>query len=298
MYKDEMQEVLNKLKVFENMYEIIRFVDPISKKVVNYKNNSINELSIKCFDFWGTDKMCNNCISIRSFNENETFVKVEYSKEKIYMITAIPIELSDRRIVIELLMDTTKSLVFGASEGYDTSKSEVYTIIDSMNNLAFKDALTGGYNRRFINEKLPINLIGSAFQEQNLSIIITDIDYFKSVNDIHGHIAGDCVIKGFAEVLSGCIKEQDEWVARFGGEEFLICLPGVNLESAVQIAELMRSSIEEKEFLCAENKLKITASFGVYSLKPNKDDNIENLIQHADRKLYLAKKNGRNRVEY
>jgi two-component system, cell cycle response regulator len=298
MYDAEMQEVFDKLKIFEKMYEDIRFVDPVFKKIVNYKNNSVSELDVRCFDFWGKNKICDNCVSVRAFNENETFVKVEYSKDKIYMITAIPFELSHRRIVIELMKDITKSMIFGTAEESNDNKSEIYAMIESMNNLALKDALTGVYNRRYINEKLPIDIISAALAQQNMSIIIADIDYFKNANDTYGHLAGDCVLKNFAETLTQCIQRESDWVARFGGEEFLICLPGANLEKAVEIAKLMRKNVEEKETLYGENTLRITASFGVCSVNTKQGDSVDTLIQSADSKLYLAKNSGRNRVEF
>lgn len=295
---DEMREIFDKLRIFEKAYDLIRFVDPISKKTFNYKNNTITELEIRCFDFWGRNKMCDNCASIRAFNENQTIIKLEYTQDMIYMITAIPFELSDKRIVIELMKDATNSIIFGAKDGTGENKSEIFAMIENMNNLALKDALTGLYNRRYINEKLPIDLINSALMDQSLSVIMGDIDFFKKVNDTYGHLFGDCVLKSFADTLSGCIKRESDWVARFGGEEFLICLPGASLGRAVKIAESMRKSVEEKNFLCGENHLKITSSFGVYNVKSNQGNNVEGLIKCVDEKLYLAKNNGRNRIEY
>jgi diguanylate cyclase (GGDEF)-like protein len=213
------------------------------------------------------------------------------------MITAIPFQLDHRTIVIELMKDTTNSMIFGTAEESDGNKSKIYAMIESMNNLALKDALTGVYNRRYINEKLPVDIISAALSQQNLSIIMADIDYFKKINDTYAHLAGDCVLKNFAETLTKCIQRESDWVARFGGEEFLICLPSANLEKAVEVAELMKKTIEEKEILCGENTLRITASFGVCSIQPKQGDNIETLIQGADSKLYAAKNNGRNRVE-
>ncbi|MDP4091512.1 MAG: GGDEF domain-containing protein [Bacillota bacterium] len=165
-------------------------------------------------------------------------IKQIYTKDKIYMITAIPFELSGRRIVIELMKGTTNSLIVGTGEGNSENRSEIHVMIDSMNNLALKDALTGVYSRRYINEKLPIDLVSAALLEQNLSIIIADIDHFKKVNDTFSHLTGDCVLKKFTEVISGCIQRTSDWIARFGGEEFLICLPGAGAGRAAEIAEL------------------------------------------------------------
>ena len=296
MYDKEVQDIIDKLAVFDKMYEVMRFVDPVHKKVISYKNNKVSELSAQCFDFWGKNKICDNCISIRALNENKTFVKVEFTSDKVFMITAIPFEIEDRRIVSELLKDTTNSMILKNGEYENTS--EIYAMIDGMNNLALKDPLTNIYNRRYINERLPVDLISTALSDQEITIIMADIDFFKKVNDTYGHLVGDEVLKIFASTISFCLKRETDWLARFGGEEFLICLPGAGIKKGVDIAEKIRREIESKEIVSGNNTIKITASFGVCSVRPTQDIKMESLIEVADKKLYLAKNNGRNRVEY
>jgi len=295
MSDKEVQELLDKLVTFDKMYDQIQFVDPIMKKVISYKNNTATELAVKCFDFMGKNRICDNCISIRAFNENKTFVKIDYTPNEIYIVTAVPVELSNRKIVVELLKNATDSMVF--RNGNSDNKSEMFEMIDAMNNLALKDTLTGIYNRRSIEEKLPLDLISASLSEQNLSIIMVDIDFFKIVNDTYGHLTGDCTLKSFAKTLSECIRRESDWVSRYGGDEFIICLPGAELEKAIEIAEHIRRTVENKVILCGQHTIKITASLGVCSIKPTLGVNIDRLIDCADKKLYAAKNNGRNRVE-
>lgn len=297
MYDKEAQEVLDKLVILEKMYDHIRLVDPIIKKVINYSNNTVTELAFSCFDFWEKNKICDNCISIRAFNENKTFVKIEYNPNKIYMVTAIPVELSNRRVVIEVLKDTTDSMVYENGNSYNDKNSEIYAMINSMNNLSLKDALTGIYNRRYINEKLPVDLINAAISDQSLSIIIVDIDFFKNINDTYGHLIGDFTLKSFADTLSECIKRKSDWISRYGGDEFLICLPGAELERATELAEDIRRTVENNVIIRGEQTIKITASLGVCSIRPIVGGIVEDFIECADKKLYEAKHNGRNRVE-
>ncbi len=297
MYDREIHEVIDKLAVFNKMYDIMRFVDPVNKKNIKFNSSSdVIEGSVNCFDFWGKSKACDNCISIRAFNENQTFIKVDYSHEKVFLITAIPFEFEGRRVVIELLKDTTNSFIF--ENGEKIFSSGIYTMIDIINTQVLKDPLTEIYNRRYINEKLPIDLINAVLAEREIAIIMADIDFFKKVNDTYGHLAGDEVLKFFASTISGCLKRESDWVARFGGEEFLICLPGVGIKESVEIAEIMRKELESKEIIVGEKIIKITASFGVSCIKATQGSTIEKLIDDADKKLYLAKDNGRNRVEY
>ncbi len=298
MQKNEIKDILNKISVFDKLYEQIRFVDPCSNKVVVRENDDLKEQEVHCFSIWNKGKACDNCVSMRAFNENDTFVKFEYTEEKLYMITALPFEINGRRIIIELLKDATDSMFFSSVENAGEKKSEIHSIIDSMNNLAMKDNLTGIYNRRYINEKLPIDLFNAALMETELSVVIADIDFFKKVNDTYGHLVGDYALKSFAGLLSGCLKRESDWIGRFGGEEFLICLPGAGLEKAIEISELMRKTVEENEMHCGEKNFKITASFGIFTCRPNRSNHIDDLIEQADKNLYAAKNNGRNRVEY
>ena len=285
-------ELLNKIS------DVTRIVDPLQKKVIEYNNNLAIVEEIHCFDFWGKNKVCDNCISIRAYNDNTTYVKIEYKKDKTYMITAVPYCFDDRRIVIEIIKDITKSVLFDFSENAALEQVGIHAIIDNMNKLAFSDSLTELYNRRYIMEKLPVALLNSALLSTNLSIIMADIDYFKKVNDTYGHIAGDLTLKNVSKILLSCIKRENDWIARFGGEEFIICMPGANLEIAKKTAECMRKSIENASIKYEGKDISVTVSFGIYSLKSKGNENADDLLKYADEKLYLAKRNGRNRIEY
>jgi diguanylate cyclase (GGDEF)-like protein len=125
-----------------------------------------------------------------------------------------------------------------------------------------------------------------------LSLILFDIDHFKSVNDTYGHSAGDNVLKRLAKRVQANIRETDIF-ARWGGEEFVILAPGLFIMEAVQFAEKLRRNIEELDFTKPQ---KITLSFGVAAFK--KGDSSTILINRADEALYRAKENGRNQVQH
>jgi len=296
--EEDINSYLTNNELFSKLSDVTRIVDPIKKSVIEYRNKEIPVNGIHCFDFWGKNKICDNCISMRAYNDNSTYVKIEYNKDKIYSITAIPHNLGDRTVVIEIIKDITDSLFFNSVDGEDVQTSGVHALIDNMNKLAFNDPLTGLYNRRYIIEKLPVDLLNAALLSQEISIIMADIDHFKSVNDNYGHLAGDQTLKIAARTLSDCIKRGSDWVARYGGEEFLVCMLGADIETAKSIAECMRKSIEKAVIEYDGRQFYITASFGIYNLKLPGSESIDELIKHADEKLYLAKRNGRNRVEY
>ncbi len=283
--------------IFSKLSDITRLVDPLQKRVIEYKNENVVINDLHCFDFWGKGKVCDNCISMRAYNDNTTYIKIEYNGEKTYSITAVPYELDDRRVVIELLKDITNSMFLGLHDipGMETG---IHALIDNMNKLAFSDSLTGLYNRRYVIEKLPVDLLNASLLSQDISVIIADIDYFKSVNDTYGHLGGDYTLKKASETLSSCIKRGSDWIARYGGEEFLICMPGAGLETAKEAAECMRKSIKKMVVRYDDKEFNITSSFGICSINSTGSSSVDELLKRADEKLYLAKRNGRNRIEY
>lgn len=295
---DNISTYINSGMILEKISDITRIVDPLKKKVISFKEDDISTEDIKCFDFWEKGQVCENCISMRAYNDNASYVKIEYNDDKMYMVTAFPYNISGSKVIVEILKDITNSMFLESSEHPGLERSGIAALIDSMNKLAFVDPLTGVYNRRYIMEKLPVDILNSTLLSREISIIMVDLDFFKEVNDNYGHLAGDSILKNSAQLLSNCLKRRSDWVARFGGEEFLVCLPGSNLDTALTIAENMRKSLEESTIPFEGKDIGITASFGIFSGKITGRETVDELIGYADKKMYLAKKSGRNRIEY
>lgn len=156
--------------------------------------------------------------------------------------------------------------------------------------MATKDALTGLTNRYLFEELFDKELARSRRYGRALSLVITDIDHFKSVNDTYGHNVGDNVLKELAALVEANIRKADTF-ARWGGEEFVLMLPDTTQEQAEIVAEKLRSRIETHAF---EDISKATCSFGVVLVSP--EDTLAGSIEKADRALYEAKAQGRNRV--
>lgn len=152
------------------------------------------------------------------------------------------------------------------------------------------DSLTGIFNRTKFNEELSRAIDFCGRDELPLSLIIFDIDDFKRVNDQHGHLLGDRVIQSVTSAIKQNIRSTDIF-ARWGGEEFVMLLPNTDLGMAMEMAERMRTCIQENNYHMTEN---ITCSFGLVLL--NKDEEAESLIQRADKLLYIAKNKGKNTV--
>jgi diguanylate cyclase (GGDEF)-like protein len=162
--------------------------------------------------------------------------------------------------------------------------------------LSSTDVLTGVSNRRQLEQTLHDMWEHSQRLHEPLSLVMCDIDHFKSVNDEYGHQAGDAVLQQFARLLDAEVREIDR-VGRYGGEEFVLLLPGTVLDAAVRFAERVRESVEKHEFTYDDGKsLHRTMSCGVAAWGHPKVTDQEALIRAADEALYVAKEMGRNRV--
>ncbi len=158
------------------------------------------------------------------------------------------------------------------------------------------DKLTGIMNRAKILETLEKEINRSCRVKQPLSIIIADLDHFKKINDTYGHVAGDIALTESARRMSLTVRPYDS-TGRYGGEEFLMVLPGCNEESASVIANRLRESICSEPVSTPEGPINITVSMGVAVMENDREPDIDLLIRTADTALYAAKKAGRNRVE-
>lgn len=155
------------------------------------------------------------------------------------------------------------------------------------------DGLTGLYQRKYFELRLEEELKRSQRYKHPLNLVMIDIDYFKRVNDEHGHLMGDAVLKEVASVFKKSIRLEDV-VARYGGEEFVLIMPHTSVENMRKTGERLRAEIEEMEI----SGIRITISVGIGHFDGKETDfNHKDLINRADRALYLAKKRGRNRVE-
>jgi len=156
------------------------------------------------------------------------------------------------------------------------------------------DGLTQIYNKRYLYEALERELVRGRRHERELCILMFDIDHFKRINDVHGHLAGDYVLKEVARVVQARIR-RDEVFARYGGEEFAIILPETPLSGAVALAESLRQKVADYSFVFQADSIKVTISLGA-ALMEEGDRTASDLIKRADEKLYQAKRTGRNRV--
>jgi len=165
--------------------------------------------------------------------------------------------------------------------------------------LSITDPLVGIYNRRYLNDQLMNEVERARRYSRPLAAVMADLDFFKNVNDQHGHQVGDEVLRGFVELAKASIRQSSDWIARYGGEEFVIVLPETDLAGAARTAEKIRSQCASTPCNTAAGALVVTASFGVAALDAGAGPigaAAEALLRQADAALYRSKHEGRNRV--
>jgi diguanylate cyclase (GGDEF)-like protein len=188
-------------------------------------------------------------------------------------------------------VETANSLVAQAVVALDNAK--LHRIIEQQ---ALIDGLTQLSNRRHTEDRLASELARAERFGGPLAVVVADLDDFKAVNDVHGHPVGDTVLRAFARIAAGSIRDVDV-AGRWGGEEFLLVLPGTDAAGAALLAERIRAEVDGGSILTAEGvPIRVTASFGVAAYEEGQD--LETLVATADAALYEAKRGGKNRVEW
>jgi diguanylate cyclase (GGDEF)-like protein len=191
------------------------------------------------------------------------------------------------------LLETTKDELISLSEELISDLLEQRETIGLLRQQVGRDSMTNLINHQYFRELLQQEISRSVRYKKHLSIIFSDIDYFKSINDTYGHLAGDRVIKAVAGCLRNELRESDH-IARYGGEEFAIILPETEKEGAWQVAERLRKAIGSLRIVHEDKYICPKMSFGIVSFEPGVKISLDESIKRADSALYQAKKQGRD----
>lgn len=212
---------------------------------------------------------------------------------------SISAKIIDTVVALTLTFAGMAIMTTYVNSAYRKEQEKAQKLIDQVSSaneqlaiLSTVDPLTGANNRRFIDSYLLNEISNYNPQQKGLFILIFDIDFFKRVNDIHGHGFGDYVLKTVAATIAKNLRDSDVF-ARFGGEEFISVLRDESLDGIINVAERLRTSVSEIEF---RNDVRVTISIGVAQMADG--DTVETLFDRADQNLYRAKENGRNMVCY
>ncbi|MBN1794023.1 MAG: diguanylate cyclase [Candidatus Omnitrophica bacterium] len=221
-------------------------------------------------------------------------IKIAFEKWDARRENAVFILETAHHILMDTLFELSEAYHQRLIEKIDNYIGEIQQINVRLKELSIKDELTGCYNQRYFYESLGFELARSRRYKRPLSIVIFDIDHFKKVNDRFGHLFGDDMLKNVADTLKKSVRYCDA-VFRYGGEEFAVILPESKKQEAFVIAERIRKKISDADFDIDGKKIRITISGGI-NWCSSKTITKENLIADADKALYSAKRQGRNKI--
>ena len=196
-----MNELKQHVGFLRKMYQVVRIVEPSTKKVFLNEGDLSTYKDGFCYLFWENGSYCENCISTRARMENDIVYKLEYAPDKVIMVTAMPIKTEEKVVVIEMLKEITDSMVIDTVDNRDKEVMKDY--IMNINNMIVRDELTGVFNRRFLNERLPVDIAQSKIYKYPITIIISDIDYFREIKCLRKCFHWKIINR--SAVLLGCI---------------------------------------------------------------------------------------------
>jgi diguanylate cyclase (GGDEF)-like protein len=193
-------------------------------------------------------------------------------------------------------IQNAQSRLRSANAQLERRVEEVHALQAMLQEQAIRDPLSGLYNRRYLDETLDRELARALREGYPVSIVMCDIDHFKTLNDTYGHQAGDEVIRSLSRFMREQARASDI-LCRYGGEEFLLVLPGMSPDNAIERIDAWRKKFSEQRVIFGPFELAATLSMGISSY-PAHGETPELLIAAADQALYLAKRKGRNRIEH
>jgi diguanylate cyclase (GGDEF)-like protein len=239
---------------------------------------------------------------IRNLNEDPRFKGTAGNRYCNNSVLSVPMKAKGKVLGVINVNNLTTVRVFNANDvnllmlfaNQAAIALENARLYQELEKLAITDGLTGLANHRTFQDRLIVELARASRFQQEVSLLIVDIDHFKSVNDQYGHQMGDLVLRSVAARLKDLLRKMD-FVARYGGEEFTIIMPQTHKARAYQTAERLRESISKESFFPDEPNKHVTISLGLAEF-PSDANDANDLIEAADQALYSSKRNGRNRV--
>ena len=268
-----MQEAENKMEVLREIFDVVRLLKGSDLQTDGMENKLEGRENLcQCYAFWNKDKRCENCISLKALEEKKQTSKIEFLDSDMYQVFARYLEIDSEPYVMEMLKKLDENTLTD-EEGYEklTEKLTVYS------EKLYRDVLTGAYNRRYFEEKVKNMSL-------NAGVAVIDLDDFKLFNDTYGHDGGDLVLTTVVNVIRHYIRRTDILV-RYGGDEFLLILPGIEKEVFSQKLRMIQEKIHATH-IPGFNRLKLSVSIGGAMFTHGR---LEEALTKADRLMYMAK---------
>ncbi len=275
--------------ILKNLFDNIKKEISSIEKIEIYGISPLSD-NVHCFLI----KEDRQVVEIEHTDKDYSFKKELIQNDKkigeIYIIIKKNINKKEKKLLDMLLQKISIPIAISLERELMLRELEIKN--KTLYKKSVTDPLTNLYNREYLKEFLTQKIQEAKRYDFPLSVAMVDVDFFKKINDTYGHLIGDCVLKELSNLLKENFRDADV-VARYGGEEIFIIMPFTNAKMACEKMEKFRQLVENHNF-CDKRNIKVTISIGVGQFE--KDDTLEDLILKADRKVYFAKKHGRNRV--
>ena len=268
------------IKELSKVFDVVRLLDEETLETGNITDvTDAKGFPCKCYSFWKKRNNCKNCTSRDAFRKKNEQLKLEYLDSNIYQVISKYVEIDGKPYVMELINVMNSDAVMD-----EDGRNELIKQLSGYNRELYTDALTGIYNRRYYEERI---------RNSNMSagVAMIDLDDFKMYNDTYGHQAGDAALRTAVEVVRGCIRKSDHLI-RYGGDEFLLVLPGIAQAAFVAKLERIRQQLHTA-VVPGYTRLQISTSIGGVMSRPG--ESCEQAASRADRLMYQAK-NHKNTV--
>lgn len=279
--------------LLDMLYDTYRIVDPEQKKVLAVKQDQLYETGQSCFAALGRSMPCDNCVSCHSNTQEKSSIKILSLGTCIYIVWAVPITGEARTLSLELMKNITDNLINDSPASPDGQG--ILNAVSELNDMVVRDHLTGLYNRRYIDDRLASDVSRARERQGPLSIIFIDVDRFKHINDTYGHETGDLVLQATGKAIGSCIRTEGDWAARYGGDEFLICLSGADTEQARVVSSRILTAVAGLCIPADADVIGITISIGIHTTIKG-TQTAEDILRAADKNMYESKHSGKNRV--
>ena len=269
------QEVEKKIEVYKELFSVVRLLKGEEiEKTQGLKTDGIAgvDAPCQCYSFWKKQHPCDNCISVKALREKTKKTKLEFMDNEVFEVIAKYMEIDGEPYVMELL-NRMEEENFVDSMGREklVEKLTVY------NEKLYKDVLTGAYNRLYYEEDVKKRM-------QTSGVALIDVDDFKLYNDTYGHLTGDMALVTVANAIRKCIRKTDILV-RYGGDEFILVLPGVNEDILIRKLQRVQQAIQHAS-IPGYSKLQLSVSIGGVI---SSNESIESAVSRADKLMHQAK---------
>ena len=284
---NDMPEELKKIIEERKTISFFRIVDTLKNEVYNVdKNGNLVKKEEKCYNIWAGRKICRNCVADEAAKDKNVKTKLKCKDNEMYIVRAVPGIDKEGRYILEIAEQITNDCYIEMPG--DGDMINIFALIEEFNDIVSKDSFTGLYNKSYA--KMQLNSLVKLAQKNDMPLVIAvmDINNFKRINDVYGHVAGDEVMLRIAEKFKSIEEENNIWAARIGGDEFMIVFSGLEYIEAEEKIKRVIEEIKNIKFSGQKDMFNIGIAWGMAEYI--KGESYNDFFERADMNMYKNKK--------